>query len=79
MITLMLPGWSPAWIGGEGDEVVAVFPAELRKGTANCFLPRAPLDARLHQADEDVEALLLSSTASSGVVGIGVTRVSPAS
>jgi hypothetical protein len=63
-----------------GDDVTVDFStASRRKGTINFFIPRAPLDARLHQEDEDVEELLLSSTSSSGVVGIGVVREPPAS
>jgi hypothetical protein len=57
-------------IGDRGVAAVAIFLAVLRKGTAEFALLRAPLDAPIYQMDEDIEALLLSSTAGSGVVGI---------
>jgi hypothetical protein len=62
-----------------GDDVVAVSLAELRKGTIDFLLPRAPLDAVLHQNDEGVEALLLGLSVGSGVVRNGGARGSPAS
>jgi hypothetical protein len=55
-----------------GDAAVAIFSAEPRKGTAKFLHLRAPLEVWLYQMIEDVEVLLLSPTASSGVVGIGV-------
>jgi hypothetical protein len=54
-----------------GDAAVAIFSAEPRKGTAKFLHLRAPLEVWLYQMIEDVEVLLLSSTASSGWVGIG--------
>jgi hypothetical protein len=50
---------------------VAISSAEPRKGTAKFLLLRAPLEVWLYQMVKDVEVLLPSSTASSGVVGNG--------
>jgi hypothetical protein len=61
-----------------GDAAVAIFSAEPRKGTAKFLHLRAPLEVWLYQMIEDVEVLLLSPTASSGVVGIGVVVWWPA-
>jgi hypothetical protein len=54
-----------------GDDVVADSLAELRKGTVDFFLHRAPLDAGLHQENEGDEALLLGPSVGSGMVGNG--------
>jgi hypothetical protein len=62
-----------------GDQVVVVPLAFRRKETVDCVIPRAPLDAKLYQRNEDDEALLLSSTAGSRVVAIAGARLSPAS
>jgi hypothetical protein len=53
------------------DAAVAITLSVPRKGTAKLLHHRAPLDVRLYQMIEDVEALLLSSTAGFGVVGNG--------
>ena len=50
---------------------VAISLSVPRKGTAKLLPFRAPLDVWLYQMIEDVEALLLSSTAALGVVGNG--------
>jgi hypothetical protein len=55
-----------------GDAVVHFSVEHRRKGTVDCAISRAPLDAKFYQRNEDDEALLLSSTAAPGVAGIGV-------
>jgi hypothetical protein len=65
-------------VDGE-DATVDISFAEPRKGTVKLLHHRAPLDVWLYQMIEDVEALLLSSTAGSGVVWSGGARWSPAS
>ena len=61
------------------DTAVAISLAVLRKGTAKFSLLRASRDLRLHQTNKDTEAILLSSTAGSGVVGIAGAEWLPAS
>jgi hypothetical protein len=78
-ITLILPVLSPAWIEDRGGEAVSISLAELRKGTVDCVTPRAPLDAKLYQEDEDDEAHLLDLAVGSGMVGNGGTRGMPVS
>jgi hypothetical protein len=74
----MLYSWSLESIEDGINAAVAISSAEPRKGTAKFLLLRAPLEVWLYQMIEDVEVLLLSSTASSGVVGIGVAVWWPA-
>jgi hypothetical protein len=74
----MLPGLLLGSMEVGINAAVAISSAEPRKGTVKLLLLRAPLDVWLYQMIEDVEALLLSSTASSGVVGIGVAVWWPA-
>jgi hypothetical protein len=75
----MLPGGSSVLFEDGDDQLVAVPLADLRKGTVDCVITRAPLDAILYQGNEDGEALLLGQSVGSGVVGNGGTRGMPAS
>jgi hypothetical protein len=67
-ITLMLLVRSPGSIEDGGVAVAAISLAAPRKGTVKFPLHRDPFVLWLHQMTEGVEALLLSSTADSGVV-----------
>jgi hypothetical protein len=66
-ITWMLPGMSLGSMEDGGDAMVDISLAEPRKGTVKLLHHRASLDVWLYQMIEDIEALLLSSTADSGV------------
>jgi hypothetical protein len=78
-VTWRLPVGSPVSIGGGINAAVAISSAEPRKGTVEFALLRAPSDAPIYQMDEDIKALLPSSTADPGVVGIAGASLSPAS
>jgi hypothetical protein len=78
-VTWRLPVVSPVSIGDGINAAVAITSAEPRKGTVEFALLRAPFDAPIYQMEEDIEALLLSSTADPGVVGIAGARLLPAS
>jgi hypothetical protein len=79
MLTLVACCFELATEMAGDDDTVDFSLAEPRKGMAKFFLPRAPLDAVLHQNDEGVEALLLGLSVGSGVVRNGGARGSPAS
>jgi hypothetical protein len=69
-ITWRLAVGSPALIGDGGVAAVSTSLAAPRKGTEKLLHLRAPRGLWLHQTNEDIKALLLSSTARVGVVGI---------
>jgi hypothetical protein len=79
MLTLVACCFELATEMAGDDDTVDFSLAEPRKGTAKFFLPRAPLDAVLHQDDEDDGAHLLDLAVGSGMAGIGGTRRTPAS
>jgi hypothetical protein len=66
----MLPGMSLGSMENGDGAVVAIYFSVPRKGTEKLLHLRAPLGLWLHQTNEDIKALLLSSTAGAGVVGI---------
>jgi hypothetical protein len=78
----MLPGLSLGSMEDGDNAAVAISLAVLQKGMAEFSLLRAPLDAPIYQMNEDIAALLLSSSAGSrmvekgGAVGWPVARVS---
>jgi hypothetical protein len=70
---MLKEGLTVAIVDG-GDAMVHFSVEHRRKGTVDCAISRAPLDAKLYQRTEDDEALLLNSTAASGVIRITGAR-----